>query len=97
MSYQNLKIKKLIKKMLFEKIDNELKLKCYNPRQKHNKNTVKNKKFNLPDCRSCIGNSWIEYDLGFFCKICENEIKKQKQQIDKKVLRRNHDFSTRLY
>ena len=32
----------------------------------------------------------------FFCRKCENIINKQKHQIDKKVRRQDHNFSTRL-
>ena len=50
----------------------------------------------LPNCPSCEGNNWLEFDKGFYCQNCEYIINKQKHQIDKKVLRQSHDFSTRL-
>ena len=50
----------------------------------------------LPNCPSCKQNTWIEFDKGFYCTTCEYIINKQKHQMDKKVLRQDHDFSTRL-
>ena len=50
----------------------------------------------LPSCPSCKRNNWLEFDTGYYCKNCGYIINKQKYQIDKKVLRRCHDFSTRL-
>ena len=50
----------------------------------------------LPSCPSCKQNNWLEFDKGYYCTICEYIINKQKHQIDKKVLRQSHDFSTRL-
>ena len=50
----------------------------------------------LPNCPSCKGNNWLEFDKGYYCLNCEYIINKQKHQIDKLVLRQSHDFSTRL-
>ena len=50
----------------------------------------------LPNCPSCKQNNWLEFDESFYCKNCEYLINKQKHQIDKKVHRQDHDFSTRL-
>ena len=50
----------------------------------------------LPNCPSCKRNNWLEFDKGFYCQNCEYIINKQKHQIDKKILRQSHDFSTRL-
>ena len=50
----------------------------------------------LPNCPSCKRNNWLEFDKGYYCKKCEYTIKKQKHQVDKKVLRQDRDFSTRL-
>ena len=50
----------------------------------------------LPNCPPCTRNIWLEFDKGYYCKNCEYIINKQKHQIDKKVLRQDHDFSTRL-
>ena len=50
----------------------------------------------LPNCPSCERNNWLEFDKGYYCKVCEFIINEQKHQIDKKVLRQDRDFSTRL-
>ena len=57
---------------------------------------IQQQKFKLPNCPSCKQNNWLEFDKGYYCTICEYIINKQKHQIDKKVLRQSHDFSTRL-
>ena len=49
-----------------------------------------------PNCPRCKRNNWFEFDKGYFCRNCEYIINKQKHQIDEKVLRQDHDFSTRL-
>ena len=54
------------------------------------------KKFKPPNCPSCKQNKWLEFDKGYYCTNCEYIINKQKHQIDKKVLRQDRDFSTRL-
>ena len=50
----------------------------------------------LPNCPSCKRNNWLEFDKSYYCKNCEYIINKQRHQVDKKVLRQSHDFSTRL-
>ena len=64
------------------------------------KNYPKNKQAiirkQLPNCPTCKQNNWLEIDKGYYCTNCEYIINKQKHQIDKKVLRQFHDFSTRL-
>ena len=50
----------------------------------------------LPNSPSCKQNNWLEFDKGYYCKNCEYIINKQKHQIEKKVLRQDRDFSTRL-
>ena len=65
------------------------------------KNYPKNKQSNiqqskLPNCPSCKQNNWLEFDKGYYCTNCEYIINKQKHQIDKKVLRQDRDFSSRL-
>ena len=45
---------------------------------------------------TCEQNNWLEFDKGYYCRNCEYAINKQKHQIDKKVLRQDRDFSTRL-
>ena len=47
-------------------------------------------------CPSCTQKNWLEFDKGYYCKNCENIINKQKYQIDEKVFRQDHYFSTRL-
>ena len=48
----------------------------------------------LPNCRSCKQNNWLEFDKCYYCKNCRCIFNKQKHQIDKKVLRQERDFST---
>ena len=48
------------------------------------------------NCPSWKRNNWLEVDEGYCCKNCEYTINKQKHQIDKRVLRQDHYFSTRL-
>ena len=50
----------------------------------------------LPKCPSCNRNNWLEFDKGYHCQNCDYIINKQKHQIDKKVLRHDHYFATRL-
>ena len=57
---------------------------------------VQQQKFKSPNCPSCKQNNWLEFDKCYYCQNCEYIINKQKHQIDKKVLRQSHDFSTRL-
>ena len=57
---------------------------------------IQQQKFKPPNCPKCKRNNWLEFDKGYYCKNCEYIINKQKHQIDKKVLRQSHDFSTRL-
>ena len=53
-------------------------------------------KFKPPYCPSCKQNMWLEFDRGYYCCKCEYIINKQKHQVDKKVLRQERDFSTKL-
>ena len=69
---------------------NELVVKIY-PKSK--KQTII--QIQLPNCPSCRRSYWLDFDKGYFCKICKYIINKQKHQIDKKVLRQERDFSTR--
>ena len=57
---------------------------------------IQQQKFKPPNCPSCKQNIWLELDKGYYCINWEYIINKQKHQIDKKVLRHSHDFSTRL-
>ena len=67
------------------------------------KNYPKNKqpiqqqpKYILPNCPSCKRINCLQFHKGYYCKNCEYIINKQRHQIDKKVLRQDRDFSTRL-
>ena len=61
---------------------------------KKNKHPIIQKQ--LPNCPPCKQNTWLEFDKGFYCTNCEYIINKQKHQIDNKVRRQDHDFSSRL-
>ena len=73
--------------------NNELLVKNY---PKNKQSIVQQQKFKQPNCPSCKQNNWLEFDKGFYCQNCEYIFNKQKHQIDKKVLRQDRDFSTRL-
>ena len=57
---------------------------------------IQQQKFTQPNYPSCMRNNWLKIDKRFDCKNCEYIINKQKHQIDKKVLRQDRDFSTRI-
>ena len=63
---------------------------------KHKQPINQQHKFKLPNCPSCKQNNWLEFDKGYYCTNCEYIINKHKHQIDKKVRRQDHDFSSRL-
>ena len=63
---------------------------------RNNQRIVPQQKNKPPNCPSCKQNTWLEFDKSYYCSNCEYIINKQKHQIDKKVLRQDHDFSTRL-
>ena len=73
--------------------NNELVVKKY---PKNKQSITQQPTFTIPNCPSCKQNNWLEFDKGYYCKNCENIINKQKHQIDKKCLRQERDFSTRL-
>ena len=50
----------------------------------------------MPNCPNCKRNTWLEFDKGHYCKNCEYIKSKQKHQINKKILRQDQDFSSRL-
>ena len=52
--------------------------------------------FKPTNCPSCKRNNWLEFDKGWYCQNCEYIINKPKYQIDKKICRQDHYFSTRL-
>ena len=72
--------------------DDQLVVKNY-PKNKNKQPIIQQQ---LPNCPSCKRNNWLEFDKGYYCTNCEYIINKQKHQIDKKVLRQDRDFSTRL-
>ena len=73
--------------------NNQLVVKNY---PKNKQPIIQQSKFKLPNCPSCKRNNWLEFDKGYYCRNCEYIINKQKHQIDKKVLRQDRDFSSRL-
>ena len=75
------------------KNDDQLIVKNY-PKNKHP--IIQQQKFKPPNCLTSKQNNWLEFDKGYYCTNCEYIINKQKHQIDKKVLRLDRDFSTRL-
>ena len=75
---------------VIENDNDELVVKNY----RKNKQPIIPKK--LPNCPSCKRNFWLEFDRGSYCRNCEYIINKRKHQIDKKVLRQEREFSTRL-
>ena len=50
----------------------------------------------LSNCPSCKQKNCLDFDKGYYCKNFQYIINKQKHQIDKKILRQEKDFSTRL-
>ena len=81
------------KQKLSKNINHELLVKNY---PKNKQLIIRKQKFKPPNCSTCKQNNWLEIDKGHYCRNCEYIIKKQKHQIDKKVLRQGRDFSTRL-
>ena len=73
--------------------NNQLIVKNY---PKNKQPIIQQQKFKPPICPTCKQNRWLEFDKGFYCLNCEYIINKQKHQINKKVLRQDHDFSSRL-
>ena len=73
--------------------NNELVVKNY---PKNKQPIIQQRKFKPPNCPSCKQKTWIEFDKGYYCTNCEYIINKQKHEIDKKIRRQDHDFSTRL-
>ena len=73
--------------------NDELKIKNY-PENKQR--ITQKRKINLSSCPSCKRNIWLEFDKGYFCQNCEYSINRQEHQIDKKVRRQDHYFSTGL-
>ena len=63
---------------------------------KNKRPIVQQPKFKPPSYPSCKQNMWLEIDKGYYCKNCEYNNNKQKHQLDKKVLRQDQYFPTRL-
>ena len=82
------KNQKLIKNSI-----NKLEVKNY---PKNKQSIIQKQKFKQPNCPTCKQNKWLEFDKGYCCRSCEYIMNKQKHQNDKKVLRQDHKFSTRL-
>ena len=76
-------------------VDNQLIVKNY-PKNKNKQPIIQQQKFKPPKCPTCKQNNWLEFDKGYYCKICEYIINKQKHQINKKILKKDQDFSSRL-
>ena len=78
----------------FIKNDNkELVVKNY---PKNKQPIIQQQKFKPPNCHNCKQNTWSKFDKGYYCTNCEYIFNKQRHQIDKKVLRQDRDFSSRL-
>ena len=75
--------------------NNELIVKNY---PKIKKPIIEKLKINLPNCPRCKRINWIKVTRRYFCRTSESlyGIIKQKYQTDKKVLRQDIYFSTRL-
>ena len=73
--------------------DNQLIVKNY---PKIKQPIIQQQKFKPPNYPICKQNTWLEFDKGYYCTNCEYIINKQRHQIDKRILRQSHDFSTRL-
>ena len=63
---------------------------------KNKQSTPQQPKFKPLSSPSCNWNVWLEFVKSYFCQNWEYTIIKQKHQIDKKVLRQDFYFSTRL-
>ena len=62
-----------------------------------NKQPINQKqKIKPPNCPTYKGNNWLDVDKGYYCGNCEYIIIKQTHYIDEKVIRQDHNFSTRL-
>ena len=64
---------------IFNNVNDELVVRNY-PENKQS--IIKQPKFELPNCPSCKRTIWLDFDKGYYCKNCEYNIDKQKNQID---------------
>ena len=71
--------------------NNELEVKNY-PTNKQP--IIQQPKVKPPNCPSSRRKNWLDFDKVYYCKNCHYIINKQKHQIDKKVPRQYHYFST---
>ena len=78
---------------VIKKDNDELIVKNY-PKKKQP--IIQQQKFKPPNCPTCKKKNWLKFDEGYYCKNCKHIINKQKHQIDKNILRQDHDFSTRF-
>ena len=76
-------------------VENNGKLEVKN-HPKYNQSIIQQSEIKLRNCPSSKRNNWLEFDKGYYCKNREYIINKQKHQIDKKIRRQDHYFSTRL-
>ena len=51
---------------------------------KNKQTTQQQPKIKPPNCPSCKQKNRLEFDKGYYCQNCENNINNQKHQIDKK-------------
>ena len=65
------------------KNDNDELVKNY-PKNKHS--IQQQPKFTPPNCPSCKGNNWLEFDKGYYCKNCEYIINKKNIKLIRKFL-----------
>ena len=59
---------------------------------KNKKQPIEQSEFTPPKCPSCKRNKWLVFDIGYYCRNCEDIINKQKHQIDKKFHRQDHYY-----
>ena len=78
---------------VMENDNDELIVKNY---PKNKKQTNQQPKFKPPNCFSCKRNKMLDFDEGYYCRNCEYICEEQKHQVDEKVLRQDHCFSTEL-
>ena len=63
---------------------------------KNKQTIIKQPKFEPPNCPSYKRNLWLDFDKAYYCKNYEYFVAKQKHQIERRVLRQDLYFSTRL-
>ena len=63
---------------------------------KNKQSNFQQPKFKPPNYPSCKRNNWLEFDKGYFCRNCEIISTNKNNKLIKKVLRQDHNFSSRL-